>query len=99
MLRDAKDVPWSWDVTSDSLAAWLAGRIGATRVLLVKHLHPPPGRLRSAELVAGGIVDPAFPRFLRASGAHAAIAGPDGHAAAAIALRNGAMVGTAIELD
>jgi len=98
MLREANDVPWSWDVTSDSLAAWLAGRIGAKRVLLVKQLEPPPGRLRAAALVADGIIDPAFPRFLRASGAQAFIAGPAGHAAAATAMRNGATVGTAIEL-
>lgn len=98
MLREANDVPWSWDVTSDSLAAWLAGRIGAKRVLLVKQLEPPPGRLRAADLVADGIIDPAFPRFLRASGAQAFIAGPAGHAAAAAAMRNGATVGAAIEL-
>lgn len=98
MLREANDVPWSWDVTSDSLAAWLAGRIGAKRVLLVKQLEPPPGRLRAADLVADGIIDPAFPRFLRASGAQAFIAGPAGHAAAATAMRNGATVGAAIEL-
>jgi 5-(aminomethyl)-3-furanmethanol phosphate kinase len=98
MLREANDVPWSWDVTSDSLAAWLAGRIGAKRVLLIKQLEPPPGRLRAADLVADGIIDPAFPRFLRASGAQAFIAGPAGHAAAATAMRNGAAVGAAIEL-
>jgi 5-(aminomethyl)-3-furanmethanol phosphate kinase len=98
MLREANDVPWSWDVTSDSLAAWLAGRIGANRVLLVKQREPLPGRLRAADLVADGIIDPAFPRFLRASGAQAFIAGPAGHAAAATAMRNGATVGAAIEL-
>jgi 5-(aminomethyl)-3-furanmethanol phosphate kinase len=98
MLREADDVPWSWDVTSDSLAAWLAGRIGAKRVLLIKQLEPPPGRLRAADLMADGIIDPAFPRFLRASGAQAFIAGPAGHAAAATAMRNGATVGAAIEL-
>jgi aspartokinase-like uncharacterized kinase len=98
MLREASDVPWSWDVTSDSLAAWLAGRIGAKRVLLIKQLEPPPGRLRAADLVADGIIDPAFPRFLRASGAQAFISGPAGHAAAATAMRNGATVGAAIEL-
>ena len=42
MVLGAKDIPWSWDVTSDSLAAWLAGRIGAKRVLLVKHVEPTP---------------------------------------------------------
>ena len=25
MVLGAEDIPWSWDVTSDSLAAWLAG--------------------------------------------------------------------------
>jgi 5-(aminomethyl)-3-furanmethanol phosphate kinase len=99
MLREANDVPWSWDVTSDSLAAWLAGRIGAKRVLLIKQLEPPPGRLRAADLVADGIIDPAFPRFLRASGAQAFIAGPAGHGVAATAMRNGATLGAAIELD
>jgi len=99
MLRDANDVPWSWDVTSDSLATWLAGRIGAKRVLLVKQLEPLPGRLRAADLVADGIVDPAFPRFLRTSGVQAFIAGPAGHAVAATAMRNGATIGAAIELD
>ena len=43
MMRDAKDIPWSWDVTSDSLAAWLAGRLGAERVLLIKQ----PSRRRA----------------------------------------------------
>jgi dihydroneopterin aldolase len=98
MVRGAKDVAWSWDVTSDSLSAWLAGRIGAKRVLLVKHLEPPTGPLRAADLVAEGIVDRAFPRFLRASGAQAFIAGPAGHAAAAIAMRGGGIPGAAIEL-
>jgi dihydroneopterin aldolase len=85
-------------VTSDSLAAWLAGRIGAKRVLLVKRVEPPPGRLRAQDLVADGIVDPAFPRFLRASGAEASIAGPAEHAAAALAMRNGGRVGARIDL-
>jgi hypothetical protein len=80
------------------LAAWLAGRIGAPRVLLVKHVEPSAGPLRAADLVADGVVDPAFPRFLRASGAQAFIAGPAGHAVAARALRNGGIVGSAIEL-
>jgi dihydroneopterin aldolase len=98
MMRGAKGVPWSWDVTSDSLSAWLAGRIGAKRVLLVKHVEPPAGPLRAEDLVAEGVVDPAFPRFLRESGAQAFIAGPAGHAAAAIALRDGGVAGAAIEL-
>jgi probable H4MPT-linked C1 transfer pathway protein len=38
-LRDADPLPHSWDVTSDSIAAWVAGALGARRLVLVK----PPG--------------------------------------------------------
>ena len=50
-LREADPLPHGWDVTSDSIAAWIAGALGASRLLLVK----PPG--------AGGddLVDPYFP--------------------------------------
>lgn len=98
MLRGAKGIPWSWDVTSDSLAAWLAGKLGAKRVLLVKHADVPAGPLRARELVAGGMLDPAFPRFLRASGADAFIAGPAGHSVAAAAMRSGEPLGARIDL-
>src|SRR6188508_2518703 len=33
----AADIPASWEVTSDSLAAWLVAKLGARRLLLVKH--------------------------------------------------------------
>ena len=98
MIRAEKDIPWCWDVTSDSLAAWLAGRLGAKRVVLVKHADVAAGPLRAEDLVAGGILDPAFPRFLRASGAEASIAGPAGHSKAAIAIRNGELVGARVDL-
>ena len=35
-LRDTDALPHTWDVTSDSIAAWLAGELGARRVVLVK---------------------------------------------------------------
>ena len=38
-LREADPLPHSWDVTSDSIAAWLASALGAARLVLVK----PPG--------------------------------------------------------
>src|SRR5262245_33548419 len=41
MVLRARDIPSSWDITSDSLAAWLAGRIGARQLLLVKHGAAP----------------------------------------------------------
>jgi 5-(aminomethyl)-3-furanmethanol phosphate kinase len=63
----------SWDLTSDSLAAWLAGLIGAERLLLVKHGEPAS----AAELARRGVVDPLFPKYLAASKVRAYLAAPD----------------------
>jgi aspartokinase-like uncharacterized kinase len=52
-LRNADPLPHSWDVTSDSIAAWVAGEVGARRLVLVK----PPGAGDQA-------VDPYFHRAL-----------------------------------
>jgi aspartokinase-like uncharacterized kinase len=35
-LRATDPLPHSWDVTSDSIAAWVAGRVGARRLVLIK---------------------------------------------------------------
>jgi dihydroneopterin aldolase len=98
MVLRAADIPWSWDVTSDSLAAWLAGKIGARRVLLVKSSAPATGPLRASDLVERGIVDQAFAGFLASSGATGAIVGPADHAAAADAIRHGELTGAIIRL-
>jgi aspartokinase-like uncharacterized kinase len=52
-LREANPLPHTWDVTSDSIAAWVAGQVGAPRLVLIK----PPG-------AAGPLVDPYFARAL-----------------------------------
>ncbi|MBV8651083.1 MAG: amino acid kinase [Alphaproteobacteria bacterium] len=57
-------IPESWEVTSDSLAAWLAGRLGARTLVLVKSIAAPRP-LEPAVLAAKGMVDTAFPRFFR----------------------------------
>jgi len=36
LLRERDPLPHSWDVTSDSIAAWVAGEVGARRLVLVK---------------------------------------------------------------
>ena len=97
MALRAKDVPWSWDVTSDSLAAWLAGVLRAKLLLLVKSIAPPATSTCASDLSARGVVDAAFPRFLGASGAQAYIAGASEHAAFAVALAAGSLPGARIE--
>jgi len=54
-LRDVDPLPHSWGVTSDSISAWVAGMVGARRLVLVK----PPG-------ASGGAVDPYFHRAIPA---------------------------------
>ena len=59
--RSGKDfLPASWDVTSDTIAAWVALHVGADRLILLKSAPLLPGttRLEAARL---GLVDPMFP--------------------------------------
>lgn len=99
MAMAAPDIPASWDVTSDSLAAWLARRIGATRLYLVKHVDCPPASVDVDDLRLNGVIDPALRGFLAGSGIAAAILGPADHAAASHAFAAGGGVGSRIAVD
>ena len=44
-LRAADPLPHSWEVTSDSIAAWLAGQLGARRVVLIKPAPAEPTKV------------------------------------------------------
>ena len=50
-MRSADVLPHSWDITSDSIAAFIAGALGASRLVLIKP-------------VSQGGVDPCFARTL-----------------------------------
>jgi len=65
MVTNEEAIEHSWDVTADSLAAWLAMKIGASRLLLVKSVRLGERRISAEELSQQGIVDVAFPRYLR----------------------------------
>lgn len=58
-VRDAPDRLTSWEVTSDSLALWLAQLLNAERLVLVKACPVPAGR-SLAQLAADGVVDAHF---------------------------------------
>ena len=47
-LRATDPLPHTWDVTSDSIAAWIAGRVHATRLVLVKPVAGEPAALVDA---------------------------------------------------
>ena len=73
MALEARLAP-SWDLTSDSLAAWLAGLLKAERVILVKH-GAQAASVR--ELAERGLVDPLFRSYLAACGALGFLAAPE----------------------
>ena len=64
MVLAARDIPASWDVTSDSLAAWLAGEVDAARLLLVKSRALPAGAHTAQALTEAGVVDACFARYV-----------------------------------
>ncbi len=80
MVLTAPDVMESWETTSDSLAAWLVGRIGASRLILVKHGEFSSGRARCEDLAAMGTIDRSFARHFRVGKGDAFICGPSDHA-------------------
>lgn len=86
MARAAR-LPESWDLTSDSLAAWLAGVLGARRLVLVKHGRFASGVLDADDLAARGVVDPLFPQYFRESGVRAWLAAETDSARLANGLR------------
>ncbi|HQR51996.1 MAG TPA: aspartate kinase [Burkholderiales bacterium] len=74
MVADAKGIDESWEVTSDSLAAWLARELGASMLWLVKSRAIAVQDAR--QLAELGVVDDAFPRFVEASDYAVQVLGP-----------------------
>lgn len=59
---DLQPLPHTWDVTSDSIAAWAASRWSADDLILLKSIGLPPDmNLQSA--AAEGLVDEHFPKI------------------------------------
>ncbi len=67
VMADGDDIPHSWDVTSDSLALWLANKLSAQHLLLVKSQRPRPQFLHWQRLQKQGLTDPAFSSFSNGS--------------------------------
>jgi aspartokinase-like uncharacterized kinase len=67
-MRDVDPLPHTWDVTSDSIAAWVAGEVGARKLVLVK---PPGAAGGSSE--ARDLVDAYFSRAMPAAVTHVVV--------------------------
>jgi dihydroneopterin aldolase len=93
------DLPKSWEVTSDTLSAWLATELGAKKLLLIKSADSGSKlHVAVADLVKAGTIDPLFPHFAAASGAEIFIAGPDWLASAGALLAQGQVPGARVRL-
>lgn len=68
MADGLETLPESWDITSDSLAAWLAGKLRAARLVLLKSVPAPAEEISAAAAAEEGVVDVQFPAFLRLAG-------------------------------
>jgi 5-(aminomethyl)-3-furanmethanol phosphate kinase len=97
MVLSATDIAQSWSVTSDSLAAWLAGKIGAARLWIVKRAKLSAGSTRLKDLIAARIVDEEFARILQLTPLPVAILGPPDHSTTMAAIRDGTNVGVAVQ--
>lgn len=75
MALGADDLPASWDVTSDSLALWLAIALGAGRLILLKSAAAPEAGDPDA-WAASGLVDAHLPRLVKRFDGEIALLGP-----------------------
>ena len=96
MARGRPDLPETWDVTSDSLACWLASELCGRRVVLIKSSAPPANASNATALAHAGYVDAAFPEFVRRFPGEVALISAAHHSEAAAALAAGQDFGTAI---
>jgi aspartokinase-like uncharacterized kinase len=93
MVHAASDVPASWDVTSDSLAAWYAGKAGASSLLLIKSVDVAP----DDDLALRGVVDPCFLDY--AKQIRVFVAGPSSLPCAAEIFARGSVAGAEIDAN
>jgi dihydroneopterin aldolase len=95
MVADAEDISPAWDVTSDSLAAWLATKTCARALLLIKSVDVGDGAPLS-EIIRKGVVDCVLPDYLL--GTPLFIAGPSSLPHAAARLADGVTPGAAVAI-
>jgi len=67
MINTCQNLSANWNITSDSLALWLADHLNAEHTMLVKSLSSK--NLNARQLSELAMVDKDFPEFVKTSGA------------------------------
>lgn len=75
MVSSDEKIPTNWQVTSDSLAAWLAAKLNARHLILVKSQRPDVDQISLERLIKDGMVDQHFGDFTAGQSFHTWIVG------------------------
>ena len=97
LVANRADIPQSWTVTSDSLALWLARRLGVARLFVIKSIERAYTCRSAEQLVRDGVLDEAFPELLKGGGLQAMLLGRGDQASFAASLATGAACGATID--
>ena len=97
LISEHSDVEANWRLTSDSLALWLAGRLGARSCYLIKSITRKSASLDAVQLARDGVVDEAFPAMLAETGVPTSLLGRGDEQELATCLANNAPGGASIE--
>jgi aspartokinase-like uncharacterized kinase len=97
LIAGRADMEESWRLTSDSLAVWLAGKLGARRCYLIKSIARRHVRYGAEGLAREGVVDEGFPAMLAETGVAAALLGRGDQRALAALRADNAPAGAMIE--
>jgi len=98
LIAERTDIEESWRITSDSLALWLARRLGARACYLIKSIaRRQQKRTSAAQLARDGIVDEAFPSMFAEASVPAVLLGRGDQPGFAAALSGADPIGTEID--
>ena len=97
LISGRAEVEATWRLTSDSLALWLAGHLGASRCYLIKSGARTSASLGAEQLARDGVVDAAFPSMLAETGIGTCLLGRGDQQALAKCLADNAPGGALIE--
>lgn len=75
LIAGRTDLEESWRLTSDSLALWLAGKLGARACYVIKSVAASTGSRTAVALASEGVLDAAFPDMLAEIGVPAVMFG------------------------